>query len=44
MNFDQVKNFNQDGGGNQIDPNPAFGLATRYQPPTALRLGLEIDF
>ncbi len=44
VNFDQVKNFNQDGSGNQIDPNPAFGLATKYQPPTAMRLGLEIDF
>jgi hypothetical protein len=42
--FDQVHYFNVDAGGNQIDPNPTYGLATRFQPPMALRLGLEVSF
>jgi hypothetical protein len=42
--FDEVRNFNQDVDGNQIDPNPTYGLATRFQPPTSVRLGVEVDF
>jgi hypothetical protein len=25
-------------------PNPTYGLPTRYQPPTTIRLGVEVDF
>jgi hypothetical protein len=38
LRFDQVQN--SDG----ITPNPTFGLPTRFQSPTAVRLGLEVDF
>jgi hypothetical protein len=43
VNFDQVKFRNQENG-IQVDPNPTFGLATRFQPPTAVRLGIEATF
>jgi len=42
--IDQTRNFNQDADGNPIDFNPTYGLATRYQPPTSVRLGMEVDF
>ena len=38
VNYDQVKSY--DGS----TPNPTFGLPTRYQSPTAVRLGFEVDF
>ncbi|UCF79207.1 MAG: TonB-dependent receptor [Candidatus Eiseniibacteriota bacterium] len=38
VDFDQVQNL--DG----VTPNPTFGLPTRFQSPTAVRLGLEVDF
>lgn len=38
VDFDEVKSY--DG----ITPNPTFGLPRRYQSPTAIRLGLEVDF
>jgi hypothetical protein len=44
VKFDQIRNFNQDTDGNPIDFNPTYGLATRYQPPTSVRLGMEVDF
>jgi len=44
VDYDEIRNFEQDAAGNQISPNPTFGLPTRYQPPTALRLGFEWDF
>jgi len=45
VNQDQVRNFNQDPDtGAQIDPNPTYGMATRYQPPTTVRLGVEVLF
>jgi hypothetical protein len=42
VNFDQVKYFGGDDP--QSNPNPTYGLATRYQPPTTMRLGLEVSF
>jgi hypothetical protein len=42
--FDETKNFMQDAEGNQIAPNPTFGMATQYQPPPAVRLGFELNF
>jgi len=38
VNFDQTKTLSP------TDPSPTFGWATRYQPPTAMRLGLEVGF
>ncbi len=44
VDFDQTHFFNVDKNGNEIDPNPTYGLANRYQPPMAVRLGMEIYF
>jgi len=41
---DQVRYQGQDQDGNQILPNPNFGHSLRYQPPTSLRVGLEVSF
>jgi hypothetical protein len=42
--FDEFHYFSVDENGNQINPNPLYGQATRFQPPMAVRLGLEIGF
>lgn len=44
VDYDQIHYFNKDDDGNQIDPNPNYGMATRYYPPTTARLGLEVTF
>jgi hypothetical protein len=44
VSVDQVHYFMVDADGKQIDPNPTYGLATRFQPPMALRFGLEVGF
>jgi hypothetical protein len=44
VNYDQIHYFNQDAAGNQIDPNPTYGMASQYYPPTTARLGLEVTF
>ena len=44
VNYDQVRYFNQLPNGTQINPNPNYGLATRFHPPMSLRLGFEIGF
>lgn len=44
VEFDEVRNFHQDGEGNQIDPNPTYGLPIRYQPPMSMRVGMEVGF
>ncbi len=40
VQFDQHESFDYEG----LILNPNFGLTTRYQPPTAMRLGLEVSF
>jgi len=40
VQFDQIRSFYPNGE----DPNPTFGLATQYQPPTVVRLGMEVSF
>ena len=35
---------NQDEDGNQINPNPDYDQAIRFQPPMSIRLGLEVEF
>jgi len=42
--YDQIKYFNMDEEGNQINPNPNYGQPIRFQPPMSLRFGLEVDF
>ena len=44
VSYEQVHFFGRDEAGNQINPNPIYGLPTRYQPPMAVRLGLEVGF
>lgn len=44
VDFEQLHYFNIDENGNQINPNPLYGRAIRYQPPMAVRLGLEVGF
>ncbi|NIM20214.1 MAG: hypothetical protein GTO51_08285 [Candidatus Latescibacteria bacterium] len=44
ISFVQRRFLERDIDGNHITPNPAYGLATAYQPPMAVRLGLEVDF
>jgi hypothetical protein len=38
VDFDQLQSY--DGG----EPNPTYGMPTRYQSPMAVRLGFEVDF
>ena len=38
VDFDQLRSL--DGS----TPNPTYGMPTRYQSPTAVRLGFEVDF
>lgn len=44
VNFEQIHYFDLDENGNQTNPNPIYGHATKYQPPMAVRLGLEVGF
>jgi hypothetical protein len=44
VDYDQRHFFGMDAEGSLIDPNPTYGRATKYQPPMAIRLGLEVDF
>ena len=44
VNYEQVHFFNRDMNGNQINPNPNYGLASRYYPPMSVRLGFEVGF
>ena len=44
VDYDQVHYFNEDADGNQIDPNPTYGMVKQYYPPTTARLGLEVSF
>jgi hypothetical protein len=44
VSYEQVHYFNIDENGNQINPNPNYGRATRYHPPMTVRLGMELSF
>jgi hypothetical protein len=44
VDFAEVKYFNQDDNGNQINPNPRYGQPTRFFPASAARVGLEVNF
>jgi hypothetical protein len=42
--YDEVHYFALDGEGHQTQPNPNYLKPVHYQPPMAVRLGVEIDF
>ncbi len=42
--YDQIHYFNVDASGNQINPNPFYMEAIKFQPPMSFRLGLEVMF
>jgi hypothetical protein len=42
VDYEQIHYFNVDAGGGQIDPNPLYNEATKFQPPMSLRVGLEV--
>jgi hypothetical protein len=44
VDYDEIKYFNIDEEGNQINTNPNYGQPIRFQPPMSLRLGLEVNF
>jgi len=44
VDYEQIHYFNVDAGGAQIDPNPLYNQATKFQPPMSLRVGLEVMF
>jgi len=44
VNYDQQHYFGMAEDGTPIDPNPFYGRPTRYQPPMAVRLGVELGF
>lgn len=44
VNFDQVHFLALDEIGNQIGENPNYLKPLLYQPPMAVRLGLEVEF
>lgn len=44
VDFDQSKYVGADPVTGEPIPNPTYGYATRYQPPMALRMGLEVLF
>ncbi len=44
VDYEQIHYFNVDAGGAQVDPNPLYGQATKFQPPMSLRVGLEVLF
>lgn len=44
VQFVEERYFDIDQNGNGVGPNPSYGKAYRYQPPMAVRLGLEASF
>jgi hypothetical protein len=44
VDFVQLKYLSRDGDGNHTTPNPYYGQPVAFQPPAAVRLGLEMDF
>jgi hypothetical protein len=44
VDYEQQHYFNTDAEGNQIDPNPTYGMVKQYYPPTTARLGFEVTF
>jgi hypothetical protein len=44
VDVDQFHYYHVDENGNQIDPNPTYGVPSAFQPPMAFRLGIEISY
>jgi hypothetical protein len=41
---DQWHYWGQNSAGQSVDPSPTYGLPQRFQPPMAMRLGMEVIF
>jgi hypothetical protein len=44
VQIDQQQYRNADDDGNQLDPNPNYGVPFQFQPPMSVRLGMEVNF
>jgi hypothetical protein len=44
VGYDQKRFFNVDENGQQINLNPFYRQAIRFQPPMGIRLGMEVEF
>jgi len=44
VTYDQMHYFGADAQGNQTDPNPRYMQPTGWQPPMAVRMGVEVPF
>lgn len=44
VDYDQIQYFSLDDDGRPADPNPFYGEPVRFQPPMAVRLGMEVGF
>jgi outer membrane receptor protein involved in Fe transport len=44
VDYDQIQYFSLDDNGRPADPNPFYGEPVRFQPPMAVRLGMEVGF
>ena len=44
VTYDQMHYYGTDEEGNQTDPNPRYMKATGWQPPMAVRMGVEVPF
>ncbi len=44
VDYEQIRFFNVDANGNQINPNPLYGQPTKFLPPMSLRVGAEVMF
>lgn len=42
--YDETHYFDADDSGNQLTPNPNYGLPIAFQPPMSARLGMEVNF
>ncbi len=44
VDYEQIRFFNVDANGVQINPNPLYGQSTKFLPPMSLRVGAEVMF
>jgi hypothetical protein len=44
VDYEQIHYFNVDASGHEINPNPLYGQANKFQPPMSLRVGVEAQF
>jgi hypothetical protein len=44
VNYEQIHYYSLDENGQNINANPFYGQPSHFQPPMALRLGMEVNF